>query len=276
MSKNIITKLKKCQKLLSDKNIKKLLLNYEKDYTLKQVNDKYIRLGKETQNSYEIVEIYSNSFVRHSIYEKREHGIIVTDLELSFDYTAYSKKEKQLIHLIEKRFVLTNFKLRKLFNDIHNLNIKELYSKLLTIPIVLDADMKTCFSTYIDHMIKDNNGKYVQNYMLFTRAFLNGNDISKIYDGVNGNDRLYRVYDLYNGITNERNKKDIQNIANGILESSAFDYKKIMGITEKENNLVGKQINKSALDFYIEKIKRDNQKHLKLIKSSKQQNSMYI
>ena len=39
-----------------------------------------------------------------------------------------------------------------------------------------------------------------------TYTLVNGEDISRIYDIVNGIDKIYRVYDLYNGIENERNK----------------------------------------------------------------------
>lgn len=265
MSNTIVTKLKKYQKLLTDKNIKKILDNYKKDYIVKQVNEKSITLTKESENKYETVHIYDNSYVSHYVCEKRPHGIIFTELEQSFDYTAYSKEEKQLVHLIEKRYVLTNSKLKKLFGDISHLSIKEIYEKLLTIPIILDADIKTHFSTYIDYMIKDSNGNFVQSYKLSTRAFLNGTDISKTYDCINGNDRLYRVHDLYNGIINERNKNDIQNIKNGILNLEAFDYKKTSGITDKENTLVGEQINKSVKDFFIEKDKKSSKvKHKQL------------
>ena len=265
MSNTIVTKLKKYQKLLTDKNIKKILDNYKKDYIVKQVTEKRIILTKESESKYETVEIYDNSYVNHYICEKRPHGIIFTELEQSFDYTAYSKEEKQMVHLIEKRYVLTNSKLKKLFGDISHLSIKEIYEKLLTIPIILDADMKTHFSTYIDYMIKDSNGNFVQSYKLSTRAFINGTDISKIYDCINGNDRLYRVHDLYNGIINEKNKNDIQNIKNGILNLEAFDYKKTSGITDKENSLVGEPINKAVKDFFIEKDKKiSKEKHKQL------------
>ena len=131
--------------------------------------------------------------------------------------------------------------------------------------------MKTYFSTYIDYTIKDDKGNYVQNYKLSTRAFLNGDDISNLYNYVNGNDRLYRVYDLYNGIINNRNSKDIQNISNNILPPEAFGYKNASGITEQEDLLVGEsliKINDKKINLVKEKflknIDKDNKKHTKI------------
>ena len=64
--------------------------------------------------------------------------------------------------------------------------------------------------------------------------------ISYIYDIVAGTDKIYRIYDLYNGIINERNSYDIFLINLGLLRKSSLGYKETSGITAKENEICGK------------------------------------
>ena len=76
-------------------------------------------------------------------------------------------------------------------------------------------------------------------YLLSEMVKINGEDISYIYDVVNGTDKIYRIYDLYNGTINERNSDDIFSIHLGLLRKAAFGYKEINGINAKENEICG-------------------------------------
>ena len=61
-------------------------------------------------------------------------------------------------------------------------------------------------------------------------------------------DRVYRIYDLYRGVINSRNEKDIDLIRSGLLSQDAYDLKGLRGITEKEDSIVGKPLDEMSLD----------------------------
>lgn len=102
------------------------------------------------------------------------------------------------------------------------------------------CNMKTTFESHFKTLLKpvDSLRWYTDSpYSTYTK--IDGEDISYIYDVVNGTDKIYRIYDLYNGIINERNIDDIFSIHLGLLRKSALGYKEINGITAKENEICG-------------------------------------
>lgn len=252
--------LKYYLKLLKSKDIKRILEPYA-GYSLEEVNKNSIVLTKETNFKYEKVELQQENLLVHIICEKRPKGIIITELEYLFDTTAYSRGENILVRLSEARYVLTYSKLASLMINTNNLNLKEIYQRVRLTPINLVSDMKTSFSTSMHYMIKSEGGKWVRSGVIPTMTYLNGEDISLMYDTVNGNDKLYRIYDLYNGIMNLRNEKDIKDISLGLLTTDAFWLKDLRGITFKENAIVGKtldpmnQEDKNYIkNYYIQKV----------------------
>ena len=102
------------------------------------------------------------------------------------------------------------------------------------------CNMKTTFESHFKTLLKpvDSLRRYADSpYSTYTK--INGEDISYIYDIVTGSDKIYRIYDLYNGIINERNSYDIFLINLGLLRKSSLGYKEINGITAKENEICG-------------------------------------
>lgn len=100
--------------------------------------------------------------------------------------------------------------------------------------------MKTTFESHFKTLRKSVGSlrQYTDSpYSTYTK--INGEDISYIYDVVNGTDKIYRIYDLYNGTINERNSDDIFSIHLGLLRKVAFGYKEINGINAKENEICG-------------------------------------
>jgi len=88
-------------------------------------------------------------------------------------------------------------------------------------------------------MWMDNSPRLTTNNKYSNITFINGEDYSNIYDIVDGYDKLYRIYDLYNGRINERNKQDINAIELGFIKKDAYDLKSLLGIKEKEDFLIG-------------------------------------
>ena len=72
--------------------------------------------------------------------------------------------------------------------------------------------------------------------------YLNDENVSSTFDAIDGFDKINRVYDLYRGIINARNEKDIDLIHAGLLSQDAYDLKGLKGITEIENSIVGKPL----------------------------------
>ena len=225
-------------KLLTSKNIKKILNNYS-DYNIKEVNKNSIILIKETNFKYEIVKIQGARQLIHVTCEKRPKGIIVTELQEAFDTTAYSRGENILVELTETRFVFTNSKLVQLIPNLNDLSLDEVVEILRFTTVNGEAVMKTHFTTYMSYMVKTGSGNWEKSAIIPTKTYLNGEDVSMLYDDVNGNDKLYRIHDLYNGIMNLRNVNDIQNISLGLLTTDAFGLKTLKNITFDENKLVG-------------------------------------
>ena len=244
MKQNILTNLKLYRELLKDSTIRKIVGEYE-DYTLTSVSKNHLFLVKESPIKYESVTINIKDCksVEHYICELRHTGIIVTHLEKLYNKTAYSSNQDILVNLLEQRFVFTNETLKKLLGNINIYFPKELYEKLKLMGMTIHADMHTRFLTSMKYLTQNSSGKTVQSSYIPTRTYLNSSDVTQLYDSVNGNDKLYRIYDLYNGVTNERNKKDIEAIDLCLLPKQCFNYKLLSGITEKEEALVGKGIN---------------------------------
>lgn len=154
--------------------------------------------------------------------EIRDSGCVIEVIEKKYDFSIESE-EKVLVDLVSDRYIFDKDV------SIYNTNNFEQLCK-----------MKTTFESHFKTLIKPNNsisGYTDSTYSTYTK--INGKDISYIYDIVPGTDKIYRIYDLYNGIINERNSDDIFSIHLGLLRKSALGYKEISGITAKENEICG-------------------------------------
>lgn len=156
--------------------------------------------------------------------EERDNGCVIEVIEKNYDFTIESDDEKVLVDLISNRYV---FDKNISIYDINN------FEQL--------CNMKTTFESHFKTLLKpvDSLRWYTDSpYSTYTK--INGEDISYIYDIVAGTDKIYRIYDLYNGIINERNSYDIFLINLGLLRKSSLGYKETSGITAKENEICGK------------------------------------
>lgn len=155
--------------------------------------------------------------------EERDNGCVIEVIEKNYDFSVESEDEKVLVDLVSNRYVFDKD------ISIYDINNFEQLCK-----------MKTTFGSHFKTLLKpvDSLRWYTDSpYSTYTK--INGEDISYIYDVVNGTDKIYRIYDLYNEIINERNSDDIFSIHLGLLRKSALGYKEITGITAKENEICG-------------------------------------
>lgn len=157
------------------------------------------------------------------IKEKRDNGCIIEVIEKYYDFTKDSEKEKILVDLVSNRYV---------FNQDVSISDIDNFEQL--------CKMKTTFESHFKTSLMPlNSFKCHTDSPYSTYTKVNGEDISYIYDTINGNDKIYRIYDLYNGTINKRNSDDIFSIHSGSLRKSALGYKEINGIDAKENEICG-------------------------------------
>lgn len=157
------------------------------------------------------------------IKEERDNGCIIEVVEKCYDFTLESEDEKVLVDLVSNRYV---FDKNILIDDINN------FEQL--------CKMKTTFESHFKTLRKPVDSlRWFTDSPYSTYTKINDKDISYIYDIVNGTDKIYRIYDLYNGIINERNSDDIFSMHLGLLRKTAFGYKEANGINFKENEICG-------------------------------------
>lgn len=279
MCVKLYERLKNYSELLNDENIKPIIKEMTCGHTLydmKRVDNKivvsfknknyqnvYLELTHENlifikHNRYELEKqvIVKGPIVKSVHYELRPTGIIITKLSKNYEYTRDSKREKYITDLYSKRYVISNNTISNLFNEnpcMFGRNIVDFYKKIEDFEridsIEKHADLTTKFETHMRSFYKQD-GKWIPDSYYSTRTYLNGEDISVLYNSVSGRDQLLRIYDLYNGIINERNEIDIYKIHHGDAYDETFGLKEYKGITSHENMIASKSLIRPSKDYY--------------------------
>lgn len=204
----------------------------------------YLHIDKSSKNSAEIITVFQNLIMIYRKVEKRENGIVITEIHKSYEPSHRFNNQVVLTDLKETRYTLTKETIEKSFRNVtfetarpiillYKSRLFELKNNLKEI-----ADFTSEFSTHMNYYIDTGNRKIKDN-IYPSHTYLFDKDISRIYDLVDGPDKIYRIYDLYRGIINKRNETDINSIHLGLLSEDAFDLISKEEITRKENNLVG-------------------------------------
>lgn len=223
------------------------------------ISNYQIILTKNTKYKYERISIFKNliSFVK--VIEKRPNGIIYSDIKKLYQKSERFNGEVCLTDLTENRYVITDEKIKKLPKtfDYQEDNFLKILFKLISSSkenLENYANLTTKFSSHMNYYLNlDGNRKAkVGPYGSFT--YLNREDVSRLYDIVDGHDKIKRIYDLYNGIINPNNEWDIHSIHLGLLSSEGFNLKDLKGITKEEDKLVGEVIDKNS-ESYINYLK---------------------
>ena len=201
-----------------------------------------IRLSKQSNNMVGKIYVDESLILSHQIIEKRPNGVIYSNICKNFN----SNKDAVLRYLIENRYVFTKETLESYFTnfDFEKMDMKSLMTKLTMTQYEVSLNRISDFHS--DVLISSVRPKGKNDYL--TAIYLNDEDISNIYKTVDGPDRVYKIYDLYRGIINIKDEKDIDLIRSGILSQDAYDLKSLKGITEKEDSIVGKPLDSVSLD----------------------------
>lgn len=217
-------------------------------------NDQII-LSKNTKNKYERISIFKNliSFVK--VIEKRPNGIIYSDIKKLYQKSESFNGEVCLTDLIENRYILTDEKIKELpktFDYQEDNFLKILLKLILSSKENLEnyANLTTKFSSHMNYYLNLDGNRKAKVSPYSNLTYLNGEDVSYLYDIVDGNDKIKRIYNLYSGIINTSNEWDIQSIHLGLLNPEGFNLKELKGITKMENELVGETFDKNS-DKYI-------------------------
>jgi len=117
------------------------------------------------------------------------------------------------------------------------------------------CDFYSKFSTHMNYYISCYGERRLGDSSYSNISYLNGVDVSNLYNKINGADKLYRIYDLYTGIINSRNIEDLNSIRLGILPNQIFDLNGLMGIREKEEALIGK-VDDDISKKYVNQLKQ--------------------
>ena len=203
-----------------------------------------IMMSKQKGNFVESIKIDDNLLMVHEIIEKRPNGIIYSIINKQFALSKCFKNEFVLVDLVEQRFIFSKKCLESLIDnfDFNNTRLNSYFLKLRMLGNNLECDYFTEFSTHMNNYATLMDGRKIRDNIYPTRTYLNGDELSAVFDVNDGEDKLYRVYDLYHGIINPRNENDIYAINLGLLTPDSYDLKTLKGITEREDNIVGKSL----------------------------------
>ncbi len=215
-------------------------------------------VSKYCHNSYEWFYLANNRIINQKRIEKREKGIIYTEIEKRFEPSSSFKNQSVLTSLRENRYVYNNTKILKNIMQTYGNNswFNGLWYKLF-LEIGIIKDQCNYLSTFSCDMIYHYvllglNWTMDNNYL--TKTYINGKDVSSLFT-IDGPDKIYRIYDLYHGLINGRNINDLKKINLGLISPDIYDYKTLLGITSKENIIAGQPL-EEANDLYYSYLKK--------------------
>jgi len=226
-----------------------------------KISDDNIGIIKSSNNTFERISIDVSLLLSHRIIEKRPDGIIYSVIFKQFLPSGRFKNELVLTDMTEDRYVFTKTNLEKLMDDFSfdEDTLGKFSLKLRTLEyneaLAITSDFVSRFSTHMNYYGIWTDGRKIKDNIYPTRTYLNSEEVSNIFDVNDGPDKLNRVFDLYRGIINSRNEKDINWINLGFLSQDAYDLKGLKGIAEKEDSIVGKSTI-SVSDEYINYLKQ--------------------
>lgn len=281
METSICKKLKKYSKMLKSKIIQNIIEETIGKCTLKnieivgdtviahlkeegnndnitlEITDEKIVFKRENKKELKVKTITQESTIDTNYYELRPNGVVIEKVRQTYGYSIFSKTEKKVTDLTSRRYILSTKTLNERFPEIdcmHEYSIGYLYREYGEISDykeeILKPDMVTTFETHMKYCAPYDGVRLVTDSIYSTYTLLNGEDVSFVYDIVEGPDKLPRIYDLYNGIINDRNIGDLRAINLGLLREQAFGLKEASKITEKENSIVSKFITSPNASYY--------------------------
>ncbi len=220
------------------------------DYLTLMISFNDLSILKVTNNKAERINVGRDLVLLDRMVEKREKGLIYSVIEKHFASSERLKSQIVLIDLIENRCTLTMENIKTLIGKIDFDNARLLQFLLALRMLESRVDLKKRCALYSQFAIHMNY------YASLTKkdephpviAYLNDEDVSNVYN-IYGSDSLYRIFDLYRGIINPRNEKDIWAIHSNLLPLEAYDLESLKGKRSMEDSLVGKSLDHVSEDY---------------------------
>lgn len=215
-----------------------------------------LSITKSFKNKMEHIFVNSNDLVlRQRIIEKRSHGLSYSRIDKHFTKKHIFDKQCVLDKLIEQKYIFNQETLKRIIKPLkfENEMLERYFIKFSELiekgTLKSNCDYYTEFLSYMNKFVCLESPRLAKDNKYSTRTFLNGEEISDKYDIVDGYDKLSRIYDLYNGVINERNERDICAINLGFLKEEAYGLKEALGITLKEDLIIGHSLDNQTSEY---------------------------
>lgn len=189
--------------------------------------------------------------LNEEIIEIRENGIIVKKIEKRYINRLKKESPKSLSYLYVSSMVFTKEKIIELLKKYNLSATDSLEDQIHAIERHTFLEVEADFKSSIE--IKDQDSHLtvaVDNYNIKDNKGYE-QDFSTLYRLINGENRIKKIYELYNGQITKDNIDDLRLIHQGKLREEAFGLKEELGITEVEDTLVAP----STLTFTKEQLK---------------------
>ena len=176
--------------------------------------------------------------IKVDLYKK---GANVEFVQRLYGKSRYDKDKKALLDLQSTNYVIKG---NCSFEKLTDTNFLERNSSLTTI---FSAHMK-----YF-HQIEGEIRSFV-NTIYPSHVYFNGEDISQVYEFVDGIDKISRIYNLYVGNV-KKESDDIKIIITGLVNKNSFNYKnKNIGnqVQELIGELMDMDVHEQMIEEYIE------------------------
>ena len=211
------------------------------------------------------ITIREDLILRQVDIEKRENGIIYKEIQKQFAPSNRFKSKTVLVDLIEDSYVFSRDKINRIIDKEDFSDVRLMYILLKIKKASVENDLKDIcdlhnrFSTHMNTYVQCRSGRPIKDNIYPTRTYFNEEEVSSLFDVTDCADKLYIVYDLYNGLINTRNENDINSINLGFLSEDVFGFRELKGITSQEDELVGRSNLEVSNDYinYLSKFLYD-------------------
>lgn len=188
-------------------------------------------------NSFNFYPIENGIAVNEIIIHLHKKGANVEIVERIYGKSKYDKNKNALLDLQSTNYVISNY------SSIGELRDIEFLQK--------NSMLTTTFSAHMKHFYRvDGEVRNFVSTKYPSHVFFNGEDISHVYEFVDGIDKISRIYNLYIGNV-KKESDDVMAICTGLVDESSFNYKS-KSIANQVQELIGELRDDDVQDQMIE------------------------
>lgn len=184
-------------------------------------------------NSFTISKLENHTSVIETNIDYHQRGATVEYIDRLYGKSNYYNCCNALLDLRSINYVVSN----KDYDELEDL-LNQDYVRAI-------SKHTTEFSVHMRYFYKlQDEARRYSSTMYPAHVYFNHQDVSYVFDYVEGLDKLKRIYNLYKGKVNP-NSKDIEILITGLVDEESFNYQK-----KKINNEVVSLIGKKLKDDY--------------------------